>query len=160
MEPTYSLITSEAGYRLACGTVIARAEHELLIFDRNLAAPRLDEKPVLDRLTAFLSPPSVGRIRIAMREPDQLCLLAPRLALLFARYSHRIDIRQTPDTLSHLADTHIIADGKHAIRRFQFDQPRCAQTLDDPDAIHPWQQRFEELWELSQACQAVNVSGL
>lgn len=160
MEPAYTLITSEADYRQACTTVIARATRELLIFDRDLAAPRLDEKSSIDLLTAFLAEQGLRRIRIVLHDPEQLRARAPRLMQLFARFSHLIEIRQAPDNLRQLADTHILADGMHAVRRFQFDQPRCALILDDPAAVHPWHQRFEDLWEQSLPCLSVNATGL
>lgn len=160
MEPVYSLITSETDYRQACDTVIARAERELLIFDRALVAPRLDDKPRIEALTAFLTGSGLRRIRIVLHDPEPLRIRAPRLMELFARFSHLIEIRQTPDNLKQLADTHILADDRHAIRRLQFDQPRCALMLDDPGAVRPWVQRFEDLWEQSLPCLSVNASGL
>jgi len=123
MEPAYTLITLEADYRRACDTVISRAEHEILIFDRDLAAPRLDDKARVDQLASFLSKDGLHRIRIVLHAPETLRVQAPRLMQLFARFSHLIEIRQSPDNLRHLADTHILADDKHAIRRFQSVAP-------------------------------------
>ncbi len=160
MEPAYTLITNEADYREACATVIARAERELLMFDRNLVPPRLEDKSRIDLLSAFLAAPGLRRMRIVLHEPEYLRRTAPRLMQLFSRYSHQIEIRQTPDNLRQLADTHIIADEMHVIRRFQFDQPRCALILDDPGAVSPWRQRFEDLWEQSLPCLSANTSGL
>lgn len=160
MEPAYTLITSEAEYRKACDSVIGRAERELLIFDRDLAAPRLDEKARIELLANFLTAPGLRRIRIVLHEPENLRRRAPRLMELFARFSHLIEIRQSPDNLRQLADTHILADDLHAIRRFQFDQPRCALILDDPGAVRPWCQRFDELWQQSLPCLSANATGL
>jgi deoxyribodipyrimidine photolyase len=160
MEPAYTLITLEADYREACDTVIARAEHEIMIFDRDLAAPRLDDKARIDRLASFLSAEGLHRMRIVLHAPETLRANSPRLMQLFTRFSHLIEIRQSPDNLRHLADTHILADDNHAIRRFQFDQPRCALHLDDPLAVRPWRQRFDELWEQSTPCLSVNATGL
>lgn len=160
MNSAYSLITSEAEYRHGCDTVIARAEREILIFDRDLSAPRLDEKSRIDLLTSFLSAEGLRHLRIVLHEPETLRSRAPRLMQLFARFSHLIEIRQSPDNLRHLADTHILADDNCAMRRFQFDQPRSALILDDPGAVHPWRQRFEDLWEQSLPCLSVNATGL
>ncbi|MBI5109740.1 MAG: hypothetical protein HZA62_13450 [Rhodocyclales bacterium] len=160
MEPAYTLITVEADYRQACDTVIARAEHEILIFDRDLSAPRLEDKARIDRLAGFLSAAGLRRLRIVLHEPESLRTKAPRLMQMFTRFSHLIEIRQSPDSLRHLADSHILADDQHAIRRFQFDQPRCALHLDDPLAVRPWRQRFDELWEQSTPCLSVNATGL
>lgn len=160
MEPAYTLITVEADYRQACDTVISCAEHEILIFDRDLSAPRIDDKARIALLASFLSAEGLRRIRVVLHAPEALRTKAPRLMQLFARFSHLIEVRQSPDNLRNLADTHILADDKHAIRRFQFDQPRCALHLDDPVAVRPWRQRFEELWEQSLPCLNVNATGL
>ena len=106
MEPAYSLITTEADYRHACDVVIARAQYEILIFDRDLSAPRLDEKSRIDLLTRFLAAEGLRHLRIVLHEPEILRSRAPRLMQLFTRFSHLIEIRQSPDNLRHLADTH------------------------------------------------------
>jgi hypothetical protein len=71
---------------------------------------------------------------------------------LIARFSHMVEVRQSPDNLRHLADSHLLADDAHAVRRFHIDQPRSALVIDDPAYVHPWRQRFEELWDLSHPC--------
>ena len=79
---------------------------------------------------------------------------------LFTRYAHAVDVRQSPDNLRQLADTHLLADGCHGVRRFHIDHARCALIQADPAAIQPWQQRFEELWALSLPCLKLNTTGL
>ena len=79
---------------------------------------------------------------------------------LIARFSHMVDVRQSPDNLRHLADSHLLADDAHAVRRFHIEQPRSALVIDDPAYVHPWRQRFEELWELSHPCLQLNTTGL
>jgi len=160
MSPAYTLITSEAGYRQACDAILGRAQHEILIFDRNLAALRLEEKARLETLANFLQMDGLRRIRVVLHDPAPLERSAPRLTQLIARYPHVIDIRQSPDNLRHLADTHVLADESHGVRRFHVDQPRSALIVDDPAYIHPWRQRFEELWELSYPCLRINPTGL
>ncbi|MCX7167073.1 MAG: hypothetical protein NTV11_12480 [Rhodocyclales bacterium] len=160
MSPAYTLLTSEAEYRQACDTILARAQHELLIFDHDLAAMQLDKKARLDLLTGFLQGDALRKVRIVLHDPGHLEHEAPRLLELIARFSHLIEARQSPDNLRHLADTHLLADGCHGVRRFHVDQPRSAIIVDDRAYIHPWQQRFEELWELSQPCLRLNTTGL
>ena len=160
MSPAYTLITSEAGYRQACDAILGRAQHEILIFDRNLAALRLEEKARLETLVNFLQMDGLRRIRVVLHDPDPVARHAPRLMQLIARYPHVIEVRQSPDNLRHLADTHVLADESHGVRRFHVDQPRSALIVDDPAYIHPWRQRFEELWELSYPCLRINPTGL
>jgi len=160
MNSPYTLLNSEAEYRQACDTVLGRAQRELLIFDRDLAAMQLDTKARLDLLTGFLQDDALRRVRIVLHDPGPLERNSPRLLQLVARFSHLIEARQTPDNLRHLADTHLLADGCQGVRRFHVDQPRCALIIDDRTYIHPWQQRFEELWHLSHPCLTLNTTGL
>lgn len=160
MSPAYTLITSEAEYRQACDTILALAEHEILIFDRDLTALRLEEKARIEALANFLRKDSLRRIRVVLHDPGPMERNSPRLMQLFGRFSHCVDVRQSPDNLRHLADTHVLADETCGVRRFHADQPRSALIVDDPAYIQPWQQRFEELWELSLPCLRFSTTGL
>ena len=160
MNPAYTLLTSEADYRQACDTVLARAETEILIFDRDLAALRLEESARLAALTGFLQKSPVSRVRMVLHDPGPVERKAPRLMQLIARFSHLIEARQSPDNLRHLTDTHLLADEGHGVRRFHVDQPRSALILDDPAYVSPWRQRFEELWALSLPCLRTTTTGL
>ena len=160
MNPAYTLLTSDAEYRQACDTVLARAENEILIFDRDLAALRLDEMARLETLTRFLQKGPPSRIRLVLHDPGPVERGAPRLMRLIARFSHLIEARQSSDNLRHLADTHLLADESHGVRRFHVDQSRSALILDDPSYVNPWWQRFEELWTLSHPCLRTTTTGL
>lgn len=160
MNPVYTLLTSEVEYRNACDLVLARAVHQVLIFDRDLVALRLDEQARLEALASFLRMGGPRRIRIVLHDPGPLERNTTRLMQLIARYSHLVEMRQSPDDLRHLADTHVLADEGHGVRRFHVDQPRSALVLDDPISIHPWRKRFEEIWKLSRPCLRINTTGL
>jgi len=160
MSTAYTLLTSEAEYRQACDTVLGRAEREVLIFDRDLAALRLEEKPRLELLTGLLQKDGLRSIRMVLHDPATLERQAPRLMQLILRFSHIVAVRQTPDNLRHLEDTHLLADESHGVRRFHVAQPRSALILDDHIQIFPWRQRFEELWQLSHPCLRINTTGL
>jgi len=160
LEPAYTLITSEADYRDACDAVLARAEREILIFDRDLTTPQFHRKARLDALSAFLTADRLRRIRIVLHDCSALERDMPGLVQLFLRFSHAIEVRQSPDNLRHLADSHLLADGRHGVRRFHADQPRSAIVIADEAYIHPWRQRFEELWQLSQPYTGLTATGL
>lgn len=160
MTKHYQLLTSEADYRQACDTVLRLAQREILIFDRDLAALRLEDTERLSALADFLQAAPLRRVRMVLHEPERLECNAPKLMRLILRFSHVIAIRRSPDNLRHLADTHLLADQCLGLRRFHVDQPRSALVLDDPLDIQPWWQRFEELWDLSQPCVSINTTGL
>ncbi len=160
MSSAYTLLTSEAEYRQACDRVLGRAEREILIFDRDLGALRLEDKARLEKLAGFLQADALRKIRVVLHDPGPVERNAPRLMQLIARFSHLIEVRQSPDNLRHLADTHLLVDQVHGVRRFHVDQPRGALILDDQAYLDPWRQRFEELWELSHSCLRFNITGL
>jgi hypothetical protein len=160
MNPSYQLCSSEGEYRQACDTVLGRTGRELLVFDRDLGKLRLEDNIRLQLLSNFLASDRLRRIRIVLHDPEPLHRQAPRLMQVIARYSHMIEVRQSPDSLRHLADSHLLADDAHGVRRFHIDQPRSALVIDDPAYIHPWWQRFDELWELSHPCLQINTTGL
>ena len=160
MSPAYTLLTSESEYRQACDTVLGLAEREILIFDRDLVALRLEEKERLEALARFLQAGGLRRIRVVLHDPGPVERKAPRLMQFLARFSHVVEVRQSPDNLRHLADTHVLVDEVHGVRRFHIDQPRSALILEDPAYLLPWRQRFEELWELSHPCLSFNTTGL
>lgn len=160
MNTAYTLLTSETEYRQACDTVLSRAEREILIFDHDLARLRIEDKARIEALAAFLRIDTGRRIRIVLHDPAPVERDAPRLMQLLSRFPLGLTVRQSPDNLRHLADTHLLADTAHGVRRFHVSQPRSALILDDQAYIYPWRQRFEELWDLSHPCLSINTTGL
>jgi hypothetical protein len=160
----YTLITGESEYRAAVDAVLDSAVSHLAIFDRDLAALHLHEPQRLAKLTRFLHAQPSGdhtrKLRIVIHQTHVLYNHLPRLMALFTRYAHTVDVRQSPNNLRQLADTHILADACHGVRRFHSDHARCALIQADPAAIQPWQKRFEELWSISTPCLRLSTTGL
>lgn len=155
-DPVYTLITSETEYRQACDALLRRAQHQILIFDKDLAALRLEEAARAKALEDFLRADASRKIRMVLHTPERLEQNMSRLMRLIERFAHAIELRQSPDNLRHLADTHLLVDGGCGLRRFHVDQPRAALVLDDAGYIQPWRQRFETLWELSDPVVRIN----
>ena len=159
-DSIYTLLTGEGDYRNAIDKVLERAVREIAIFDRDLAALRLEDTSRNAKLAGFLRQVPACSLRIVVHSTNLLDSHMPRFMQLAARYSHAVHVRQSPDDLRQLADTHVLADMRHGVRRFHIDHARCALMLNDPAAVQPWQKRFEELWELSQPCLKISTTGL
>jgi hypothetical protein len=151
---------SEAGYRQAIDATLAAASTELRIFDRDTERMALDAPARAARLAAFLAAEKDRRLRIVVHDPRHLQQRCPRLIALARRYGHAVEIRQTPDHLRHLADCQVLADARHGTLRTHADHPRGRRIADDDRAIHPWWQRFDELWAASEPCSLATVIGL
>lgn len=151
---------SEAGYRQAIEATLAAARKEIRIFDRDLNRMGLETSAGADLLAAFLAGGTDRRIRIVVHYPDHLQQRFPRLLALLRRHSHTIEIRRTPDHLQSLADCGVLADERHGTLRTHADHPRGKLVVDDPKQIHPWWQRFDELWDACQPCSPATAVGL
>ena len=160
MTASYTPLFAETDFRTAIDRVLSQAQHELLVFDRDLTPLRLEEHHRIKLLADFLTKSPIRSIRIVVHDPDTVERSSPHLMQLIAHHSHTITCRQTPDNLRQLADGHLIADKNNGVRRFQFDQPRSALILEDANYLQPWRQRFEDLWQSSSSCLLPTTTGL
>lgn len=143
---------SEAGYRAAIDATLRAARRELRIFDGDLARMDLDDPARNALLASFLGGEPGRRLHIALHDADPLHKRHPRLLKLIRDHGHQIEIRQTPDHLRQLTDRFVLADESHGAIRFHTDHARGKWVVDDNVEIHPLWQRFDDLWEESQAC--------
>ena len=140
------LITSWADYQLAIDRLLAMAEHSIRIYDEDLLAMKLDTSARIDELKRLLHSGQHDALHIAVRNAEPLRHQHPRLANLFSTYTHQISAQQTPDQLAHLRDAMLLVDGRHALIRFDRDQARSKLLIDEADEIHPYANRFAEIW--------------
>jgi hypothetical protein len=143
---------SEAGYRAAIDATIQAACLELRLFDGDLERLALDEASRNALLLAFLADDQSRRLRMIVHDPTPLRTRHPRLLNLIRLHGHQIEIRQTPDHLRHLADRFVLADASHGVIRFHAEHARGKQVSADTREIHPYWQRFDDLWLESQVC--------
>ncbi len=160
MDEKYTALFGEADYRASLDRVLALAEREIRIFDTDLTRMQLDAPERINVLAAFLLGDPQRRINIVIHDPTPAEQQMPRLLAFLSRHSHAVTLRQSPDNLRHLADAHILADTQHGVRRFHVTQPRSALIIDDREYVHPWWERFGELWELSHPCLSTSITGL
>lgn len=151
---------SEAGYREAIDATIRAATRELRIFDGDLERMRLDEPARHALLHAFLAGGAGRRLYIVVHDPDPMRTSHPRLMNLIRSHGHQIEVRHTPDHLRHLANRVVLADELHGTIRFHADHPRGKRIDNDNVEIHPFWQRFDDLWEASQVCSPASAAGL
>jgi hypothetical protein len=143
---------SEAGYRAAIDATIEAARHELRLFDGDLERMAIDEVSRNAMLLRFLADDPTRRLRMIVHDPAPLHTRHLRLLNLIRLHGHQIEIRQTPDHLRHLADRFVLADAAHGAIRFHADHARGKRIIADTREIHPYWQRFDDLWLESHVC--------
>ncbi len=144
---SYELIDNWADYRLALDRLLNLAAESLCIYDEDLAALHLDSADHQIDLKRCLHGRHQNALRIAVRNARILRERSPALQDLLRTYGHIASARETPPHLAHLRDSMILADGRHALIRFERDLPRSKLLIDEPEQILPYQRRFDEIWQ-------------
>lgn len=151
---------SEAGYALAIDALLAATRQELCVFDADLRSMDLERPGRSAMLERLLAARRDFRLRIVVHDPGPLERCSPRLFKLLQRHADRMEVRQTPKQLRHLADCFLLGDALHGVVRFHAQQPRGKCFLDDAEAAQPWHKRFDELWEAATPCISATRLGL
>ena len=143
---TRQLITSWSDYQKALDAVLSRAGTSLLIYDADLAALKLEDAGRLEHIERLLAPARHIALRLMLRRSERLQADHPRLFALLMRFQHVAEVHTAPEALSHLRDSIVLADGQHALVRFEESQARSVLLEDAPEACRPYGNRFEEIW--------------
>jgi hypothetical protein len=144
---TTEMINAWSDYRVAFDQILARACHSLSIFDNDLARLGMNELSRVEGLRGFVTAHAGAMVRIALKQTGALRRDQPRVVELLKSCGSAFQIQQVHKTLHVLRDTLVVADGVHALIRFDFEQPRSKLVLDDKEEIAPYQKRFEAIWK-------------
>jgi uncharacterized protein YjiS (DUF1127 family) len=159
-EAPVAQFDTEAGFRSAVDAAILAADRQISIFDRDLSRLCLDERDRVAALRSFVGSRRGNSIRIAVQNTRLIETKMPRLIALLRVFGHAIEIRRTPRELDRLSDSHVLTDNGVAVIRFHIDQPRGKLIVGDLVAVHPWLDRFGELWSSSAPCALGSALGL
>ena len=151
---------TEAGYAAAIDTVLAVTRQDVCAFDRDLVRMELESPARCEVLGRILASGRDSRLRVVLHDPGPLERHSPRLMKLLQHQSDRVEVRQTPKRLRHVADCFILGDARSGVVRFHAQHARGKCLIDDAEGIRPWQERFEELWEAATPCLAPTRLGL
>lgn len=155
---TRELITTWSDYRAAFDRLLAEACAKISIYDEDLGEPGFISQERLGHLQRLLKSGYGPALRLAVRHAAPLRQREAGLLKLLGIYSHRAAAQETPPHLAHLRDSLFIVDDRHALIRFDRDQPRSKLLLDEPAEIRPYIQRFEEIWaEGGEGIQATTL---
>ncbi len=152
------VILGERNYEAALDLVIARAEHELLIFDQHLRVGAYHTSRRYELIQDFLRRNPQNRLQMVLHDADFFSQQCPRLFGLLKTYSHAISVLLTNDHAKVAKDCFVIADDRDTVRRAHIDHARFRYTLDDPETAASLRHRFEEI--LSETSEPVTATML
>jgi hypothetical protein len=152
-------LSTVAEFEQAIDRLIGCALSRIRIFDRKLGR-EYNQLTRIDLMRAFLLENRANRIAIIVHDAANVRTDCPRLVSLQRQFSHAISIHRTQSLARGVYDPFCVIDGSHAARRFHYNSLRGVMVLNDPDLAGELVQRFEEIWEASQAAVTGTTLGL
>ena len=143
---TRELLTSWGDYQNALATLLPLAKNSLVIYDHDLGRLQLETLKHHEQLTRLLSAQHHTKLQISVRHTGLLRTQHPRLLKLASTFGHRLFLKESPASLANLRDCLIVADAKHALIRFDWEQARAKLLLNEPEEVRQYQQRFNDIW--------------
>lgn len=136
-------------YVAALDRVCGMARNSLLIFEKDFADIGFNREARYDTLRRFLLGGGTRRLRLLAHDPQHLVRYCPRMMMLLREFSHSMSVFQTPPHLHNVSDPFAVADDRHSVRRYHFDDSRGLLALNDPQGARELHARFEEMWQSS-----------
>ncbi|HET9580364.1 MAG TPA: hypothetical protein VFP44_21230 [Usitatibacter sp.] len=156
----YRPLASIGESQAAIDEVIAAAQRTLRIFDISLANRGFGSPARIERLRQLLVAGRAHRILIALHDTEGLERECPRLLMLLRQFPMSLEVHRTMGEARNAMDPFVVADDQSVWHQMHHDQPRAIVALHSPSDAIPLMQRFEEIWELSEACALGRVLGL
>ena len=141
-----NLLTSYSEYDAAIERILSLAERQIDIFDPDLSLLKLNLASRHEALTRLLSAPN-HILRIVVLNSKPVMSQQPRLLKLLETHGHHFTLTEAGESLQHLTDAMILADGSHALIRFHREQPRGKLLENEADEVKPYERRFLSILE-------------
>jgi len=145
-RPRRVLVDTVKAQLEALDDLVARAKRTISVFDADLSAMEWNTVARCEQLTSFLRGSRDARLQIIVHDTRYLEARCARILALQRYYGHAITLRKTGDGAAGARDPLMLVDERHYLHRFDFEQPRAALVIDDPEATGPLAQRFDEIW--------------
>ena len=159
-KPSYRPISGMAESLAAIEEVVGAAQRTLRIFDFTLGPHGFNTAARTERLRRLIVAGRSHRILIALHEPETLERECPRLLALLRQFPMSIEIHRTLAQARNALDPFVVADDHSVWHQLHHEQPRAIVALSSPADASPIQQRFDEIWELSEPAVSATTLGL
>jgi len=159
-ELQHTAINGVTEYVAALDELCRLAQHSLFIFENDFDSLGFNSEARYNTLRRFLLSSPNARLHLLAHDSQPLVRFCPRMMMLLRQFSHQMHIYQTPVNLRHLSEPFSVADEKHFVRRFHFDDARGVFAQNDPEGARLLKSRFEEMWESSHPSASATTLGL
>lgn len=154
------IITGEHLYSDAVNIILSNAQHELLVFDQDLSHGNFQSLQTYECIQHFLSSSLTSQVDIILQETAFFTEKCPRLFGLLKTFGHKMRVHVTNQSVKHIKECFIVADGQHYIKRIHIDQARFKYALNDKPSVEILKMRFSELKDAIQDVVTVTPLGL
>ena len=159
-KPSYRPISGVTESLAAIDEVVASAQRTLRVFDVNLTNRGYNSPGRTEKLRQFLVAGRTHRLYIALHETETLQRDCPRLLQLLRQFPMSIEIHRTLAQARNAMDPFVVADDHSVWHQLHYEQPRAIVALRSPSDAMPIQQRFDEIWDLSEPAVSATKLGL
>lgn len=160
VAPITQLIDGLSAYQQALDSVIAHAQRTLQVFDYDLHEGGWNSPQREELLKNFVLRNSGNQLQIVLHSVDYVSRYCPRLLNLQRQYSFAVFIHATQPEARSVYDPLLIADGRHYVHRFHYNQARGEMVLYDPDQTQCLALHFDEIWQASSVAVTATTIGL
>ena len=154
------IIVGEQLYSDAINVILASAQRELLIFDQDLSHGDFASLKKYELFRQFLSKNITSHLTIILQDTAFFQEKCPRLFGLLSTYGHKMSVYLTNQSVKHVKECFVLADGQHYIKRIHIDQARFKYALNDVASVKVLHSRFTELKEAIQDVVSTTQLGL
>jgi hypothetical protein len=153
-------LNGRAEYEAAINTLLQHTQKKLCIFDFSLEDGGYNSPQRYELFKNFLLTSRANRLQIVVHDTDYITKSCPRLLMLLHQFSHAIEINETQLHAKSVYDPFMIADERHYLHRFHYEDSRAVLSLHDPTGAGNLILRFEEIWEASGPAVSATTLGL
>jgi hypothetical protein len=135
--------------------VLGLAQHNLLVFDFDLSALKLNQPSRVQLIENLLAKNPKEKSVFVVQDASRLVSAQPRLVTLLHTFQHNFSVIECVESLRELPDSMLIADREHAVVRFSRQLPRCKLLENVAPEVQPYVRRMEQI--LAEGGHAVST---
>ncbi len=159
-ELKHTQLNGTPDYIEALDTICGLATRSLCIFEQDFDGLGFNSEKRYDLLYHFLLSNPYNRLYLLAHSMNYLSRDCPRIGMLLRNFSHNMQVFRTPQHMMNVSEPFAVADEKHFVRRFHFDDTRGILALNDPQGARALHSQFNEMWAASRPGLSGTTTGL